>query len=41
MPDPNKAGNYKKLTKLTEFLIFKGMDIEKINPVRPKRKNKK
>jgi hypothetical protein len=41
VPDPNKAGNYKKLTKLTEFLLFKGMDIEKINPVRPKRKNKK
>jgi hypothetical protein len=39
--DPNKVGNYKKLTKLTEFLEFKGMNSDKINPVRPKRKNKK
>jgi len=41
VPDPKKAGNFKKLTKLTEFLEFKGMDSDKINPVRPKRKNKK
>lgn len=41
VPDPNKAGNFKKLTKLTEFLEFKGMKSDKINPVRPKRKNKK
>lgn len=41
VPDPKKAGNFKKLTKLTEFLEFKGMGSDKINPVRPKRKNKK
>ena len=41
VPDPNKAGNFKKLTKLTEFLEFKGMKSDKINSVRPKRKNKK
>lgn len=40
VPDPKKAGNFKKLTKLTEFLEFKGMETDKINPVRPKRKNK-
>lgn len=41
VPDPKKSGNFKKLTKLTEFLEFKGMDSDKINPMRPKRKNKK
>ena len=41
VPDPKKAGNFKKLTKLTEFLEFKGIKSDKINPVRPKRKNKK
>jgi len=41
VPDPKKKGNFKKLTKLTEFLEFKGMDSDKINPMRPKRKNKK
>jgi hypothetical protein len=41
VPDPNKVGNFKKLTKLTEFLEFKGMNTDKINPVKPKRKNKK
>lgn len=41
VPDPKKVGNFKKLTKLTEFLEFKGMDAAKINTVRPKRKNKK
>jgi hypothetical protein len=41
VPDEKKVGNFKKLTKLTEFLEFKGMDSDKINPVRPKRKNKK
>jgi len=39
--DPNKKGNFKKLTKLTEFLEFKGMSSDKINPMKPKRKNKK
>ncbi len=41
VPDPKKTGNFKELTKLTEFLKFKGMDSDKINPMRPKRKNKK
>ena len=41
VPDPKKKGNYKKLTKLSEFLEFKGMDTSKINPTKPKRKNKK
>lgn len=38
--DSTNPGNYKKLTKLTEFLEFKGMSVDKINPVRPKKKNK-
>ena len=37
VPDPAKPGNYKKLTKLTEFLEFKGMDSDKINPVNQNR----
>ncbi len=41
VPDPKKKGSFKKLTKLTEFLEFKGMDSSKINAPRPKRKNKK
>jgi hypothetical protein len=41
VPDPKENGNYKKLTKLTEFLKFKGIDISMINAVKPKRKNKK
>ena len=40
VPDPKKKGSFKKLTKLNEFLQFKGMDISKINPPKPKRKNK-
>jgi len=39
--DPKKKGSFKKLTKLSEFLEFKGMDISLINSPRPKRKNKK
>lgn len=39
--DSKKKGTFKKLTKLTEFLEFKGMDISMINPMKPKRKNKK
>ncbi|PID63703.1 MAG: restriction endonuclease [Gammaproteobacteria bacterium] len=41
VPDPKKEGSFKKLTKLTEFLEFKGIDTHKINLVKPKRKNKK
>ncbi len=38
--DPKKNGNFKKLTKLSEFLEFKGIDTGKINPTKPKVKNK-
>ena len=41
VPDVKKQGQYKKLTKLTEFLSFKGMGSELINQPKPKRKNKK
>ena len=41
VPDSKKKGNFKRLTKLTEFLEFKGMSSDKINPMKPKRKNKK
>lgn len=41
IPDPKKKGNFKKLAKLLEFLEFKEMDTSKMNPVKPKRKNKK
>jgi len=41
VPDIKKQGQYKKLTKLTEFLSFKGMGDESINQPKPKRKNKK
>ena len=40
VPNPKKPGQFKKLTKLTEFLEFKGMDTDLINPPKPKRKNK-
>ncbi len=38
VPDPNKAGQYKKLTRLSEFLTFKGMDTNLVNTPKPKRK---
>lgn len=41
VPDPKKKGSFKKLTKLSEFLEFKGMDTSLINSPKPKRKNKK
>lgn len=41
VPDPKKEGGFKNLTKLKEFLEFKGMDTSLINSPRPKRKNKK
>lgn len=41
VPDLKIAGNYKKLSNLAEFLKFKGISTDKINPTRPKRKNKK
>ncbi len=40
VPDPKKKGSFKKLTKLSEFLEFKGMDTSLINAPKPKRKNK-
>lgn len=40
VPNPKKQGQFKKLTKLTEFLEFKGMGTELINAPKPKRKNK-
>ena len=40
VPNPKKPGQFKKLTKLTEFLEFKGMDTDLINPPKPNRKNK-
>ncbi len=41
VPDTKEKGQYKKLTKLTEFLNFKGIDCNLINQPRPKRINKK
>lgn len=41
VPKENHEGEYKKLTKLSEFLKFTGKSIKLINPVRPKKKNKK
>lgn len=40
VPDPRKKGHYKKLTKLSEFLEFRGMNPELINAPKPKRKIK-
>jgi hypothetical protein len=40
VPDLTKKGVFKKLTKLSEFLDFKGIDKGLINPPKPKRKNK-
>jgi len=41
VPNIKKQGQYKKLTKLTEFLSFKGMGSGLINQPKPKRKNKR
>lgn len=41
VPDAKRQGQYKKLTKLTEFLSFRGMGSELINQPKSKRKNKK
>ncbi|MCD4819466.1 MAG: EcoRV family type II restriction endonuclease [Candidatus Cloacimonetes bacterium] len=41
VPKANSQGEYKKLTKLSEFLEFTGKDIVLINKPKPKRKNKK
>lgn len=39
--DPKNTDKYKKLTKLSEYLDFKGMDAELINKPKPRRKVKK
>ena len=39
VPDLKKKGNFKKLTNLVEYLEFKGISLDRINPLRPKRKN--
>lgn len=41
VPKPNSQSEYKKLTKLSEFLEFKGQDTSLINQQKPKKKNKK
>ncbi|MCC5945231.1 MAG: hypothetical protein JJT94_09860 [Bernardetiaceae bacterium] len=41
VPDPKQAGSFKNLTRLTEFLDFKGIEVGKINSMKSKRKNKK
>jgi len=41
VPKQNHEGEYKKLTKLSEFLEFTGKSIELINPTKPKKKNAK
>lgn len=41
VPNSKKKGDFKKLTSLSEFLEFKGMDKSLINSPKPKRKNKK
>lgn len=38
VPNPKKKGQFKKLTKLSEFLEFKGIDKKSINHPRPKKK---
>ena len=40
VPNPKIKGSFKRLTKLSEFLNFKGIDNSLINSPRPKRKNK-
>ena len=40
VPNPKKQGQYKKLTKLSEFLEFKGMKTDLINSPKSKRKNR-
>lgn len=41
IPNPAKKGEFKKLTKLSEFLEFKGIDCNLINQPKSKKKNKK
>lgn len=39
IPDLKNQGSFKKLTKLADFLEFKGIDIQKINPVKNRSKS--
>ncbi len=41
VPDPKNPDKFKKLTKLSEYLDFKGMSAELINKPKPRRKAKK
>ncbi len=41
VPKPNTKNEYKKLTKLSEFLQFKGENVNLINQPKPKKKTKK
>jgi len=41
VPKANSDGEYKKLTKLSEFLEFTGKDVSLINQPKPKKKTKK
>jgi len=41
VPDSKNPQKFKKLTKLSEYLDFKGMDAELINKPKPRRKAKK
>lgn len=41
VPDPKNPQKFKKLTKLSEYLDFKGMDAELVNKPKPRRKAKK
>ena len=41
VPDPQNPQKFKKLTKLSEYLDFKGMDAELVNKPKPRRKAKK
>ena len=40
VPDPRNPKKFKNLTKLSEYLDFKGMDMELINKPKPRRKAK-
>ncbi|MFB1343046.1 hypothetical protein ACEWYY_04590 [Helicobacter pylori] len=39
IPDLKNQGSFKKLTKLADSLEFKGIDIQKINPVKNRSKS--
>jgi hypothetical protein len=41
VPNPKNPKEFKKLTKLSEFLLFKNKDVNLINNPKPKKKNKK